>query len=146
MIDIEARKKAAEVARRFVAGQLSNFEFENRYPASKDPAVWAIEDTLWCFYDDFEEHCLKGKWSVPDETKLLMLRWVAFLYSNQSYEWPKISYPGVRPIEYGLFGKLFNRNKMQHEFLSAGDIEFWPFKNKESFQNAKQHPVLLASS
>ncbi len=68
MIDIEARKKVAEVARRFVAGQISNFEFESKFLPSQDPAIWAIEDTLWCFYDDFEEHHLKGKWRVPAET------------------------------------------------------------------------------
>jgi hypothetical protein len=146
MIDIEARKKAAEIARRFVAGQVSNFDFENEFPPSKDPAMWAIEDTLWCFYDDFEEHRLKDKWSVPKETKILMLRWVMFLYSHEEYEWPKISYPGVRPIEYGLFGKLFNRQKKQHTFLDSGEIEYWPFINKESFQNAKQSPSLLAGS
>lgn len=146
MIDTVARRKAAEGARRFVAGQISNFEFENGFPSSKDPALWAIEDTLWCFYDDFEEHHLKGEWEAPEETKSLMLRWVTFLYSNQEYEWPKISYPGIRPIEYGLFGKLFNRHKVQHEFLDAGDIEFWPFINKESFQRAKNSPILLTGS
>lgn len=146
MIDYEARKNAAEVARRFVGGQISNFEFENSFPSSKDPAMWAIEDTLWCFYDDFEEHQLKGKRSVPEETKQLMLRWVMFLYSDIEYEWPKISYPGVRPIQYGLFGKLFNRQKKQHAFLSSGDIEFWPFINQESFEYAKNNPSLLAGS
>lgn len=146
MIDFVARKKAAEVARRFVAGQISNFEFENRFPSSKDPAMWAIEDTFWCFYDDFEEHPLKGKWCVPEETKQLMLRWVMFLYSDIEYEWPAISYPGVRPIQYGLFGKLFNRHKNQHAFLNSGDIEFWPFINKESFESAKNNPSLLAGA
>ncbi len=146
MIDIEARKKAAEIARRFVAGQITNFEFEELYPPSEDPALLAIEDTLWCFYDDFEEHCLKGKHSVPEETKSIMLRWLMFLYSNQEYEWPLIGYPGIRPITYGLFGKLFNRHKKQHEFLSAGEIEYWPFISKESFENARQNPVLLAGT
>ncbi len=146
MIDTKSRKKAAEVARRFVAGQVSNFELENEFPSSKDPAMWAIEDTLWCFYDDFEEHCLKGKRGVPEEARSVMLRWVMFLYSNSEYEWPKISYPGVRPIECGLFGKIFNRHKKQHEFLTSGEVEYWPFISNESYHNAKQNPVLLAGS
>lgn len=146
MVDFAARKKAAEVARRFVAGQISNFEFENCFPSSNDPAICAIEDTLWCFYDDFEEHQLKGKWSVPDETKVLMLRWLMFLYSGTEYEWPAISYPGVRPIQYGLFGKLFNRHRKQHTFLNSGDVEYWPFIDKESFEYAKNNPSLLAGS
>ncbi|WP_372634072.1 hypothetical protein [Alcanivorax jadensis] len=144
MIDYEARKEAAEVARRFVAGQISNFEFENGFPSSKDPAIRAIEDTLWCFYDDFEEHQLRDKWIAPEETKKVMIRWVMFLYSDEEYEWPKISYPGVRPIEYELFGKLLNRYKNQYAFLSSGEIEYWPFISKESFDHAKKNPSLLA--
>lgn len=146
MIDSGARKRAAEIARRFVEGQVTNFKFENNFPSSKDPAMWAIEDTLWCFYDDFDEHCLTGKWAVPEETKSLMQRWVMFLYSSEEYGWPKISHPGVRPIEYGLFGKLFNRHNKQHDFLTSGEMEFWPFISKESFARAKQNPVLLAGS
>jgi hypothetical protein len=144
MVDSEARKIAAEITRRFVAGQISNFEFENQFPTSKDPAMRAIEDTLWCFYDDFEEHCIKGKWDVPDETKSIMLRWVMFLYSEEEYQWPNIRFPGIRPIQFGLLGKIFNRHKAQHEFLSAGDIEFWPFISSEAYIRARQNPVLLA--
>lgn len=146
MVDIEARKVAAEIVRRFVGGNFSNFELENQFPASKDPALWAIEDSLWCFYDDLEEHKLEGKWSIPEETKKLMLRWVAFLYSDQEYQWPKISYPGVRPIVYGFWGRLFNMHKKQAAFLSVGDIALWPFISKESYQQAMAYPVLLAGS
>ncbi|GGY83770.1 hypothetical protein GCM10011613_30840 [Cellvibrio zantedeschiae] len=142
MIDIEARKKAAEVTRRFIAGQFSNFEFENCFPSSDDPALYAIEDTLWCFYDDFEEHTLK---SIPEETKALMMRWLLFLYSNEEYKWPKISSPGVRPIKYNFLGRLLNRHNKQHEFLTSGEIEFWPFINNESFKSAIENPVLLAT-
>lgn len=144
MLDTKARKVAAEVTRRFIAGQISNFQFEKQFPASQDPALHAIEDTLWCFYDDFEEHCLKGKWDVPEATKTLMLRWVMFLYSDEEYLWPIIRFPGIRPIQFGLLGKFFNRHKKQHEFLNAGEMEFWPFISKESYLNAKQNPVLLA--
>jgi hypothetical protein len=146
VIDVQARRVAAEAARRFVAGQISNIEFENRTPSSKDPAIWAIEDTLWCFYDDFEEHALRDKWEVPEETRKLMNRWVAFLYSQEEYLWPKISYPGVRPLEIGFWGRLFNRHIQQQEFMSVGDFNYWPFINKESFQNANSSPVLLSAT
>lgn len=54
MIDSNARKIAAEVAQRFVAGQILKFEFESNFPVSEDPAMKAIKDTLWRFYDDLE--------------------------------------------------------------------------------------------
>lgn len=144
MIDANARKIAAEVTRRFIAGQISNFKFENEFPVSNDPAMCAIEDTLWCFYDDFEEHCLKGKWDVPEATRSIMLRWVMFLYSDEEYQWPKINLPGIRPIQYGLVGKIFNKHQQQHEFLSAGEMGFWPFISENSYRKAKENPVLLA--
>lgn len=146
MIDIKTRRKAAEVARHFISGQITNFDLENQFPTSEDPVIRAIEDSLWCFYDDFEEHKLKGKWKIPQETKNSVLRWILFLYSKQEYKWPKISYPGIRPIRYGFLGKLFKRDKYQQKFLSTGDIRCWPFVNKKFFQNTKNNPVLLSGS
>jgi len=146
MIDTVARKKAAEVARHFASGQITNFEFENNMPSTKDSAIWAIEDTIWCFYDDFKEHKINDNWEVPSEIKAMMARWLMFLYSNEEYLWPKISYPGIRPIEYGFFGKLFKKHKKQQAFLNAGNYSVWPFINQESYENAKINPVLLACS
>lgn len=146
MIDVPARKKAAQAARRFVSGQISNFEFENSFPSSKDPGVWAIEDTLWCFYDDFDEHALKGKWEPPSEIRTLMNRWVLFLYSKEEYLWPRVSYPGLRPFEIGFWGRLFKCHIKQAEFMAAGEFNYWPFISKEAFQNAKNSPVLLSST
>ncbi len=144
MIDLESRKKAAEVTRRFVAGQITNFELENKFPVSQDLAISAIEDTLWCFYDDFEEHTLCGKWQISEDVKSVMKRWIIFLYSQENYVWPKISRPGVRPVAYGLLGKLLNCNKRQDDFLASGDICFWPFIDEQSYENAKKNPALLA--
>lgn len=81
--------------------------------------------------------CLKNK--IHDGTLGV------FLYSDEEYQWPTIRYPEVRPIEHGLFGKVFNRHKKQHEFPIAGDMEFWPFISATSFQRANENPVLLSS-
>lgn len=144
MVDSAARKKTAETARRFVAGQISNFEFENRTPATEDPAVWAIEDTFWCLYDDFYEHKLTDGWKIPEDVKRMMARWVMFLYSDEEYQWPKISYPGLRPKKYGIIGRLFQQHKQQDAFLNAGDYSVWPFICKESYDRARNNPHLLA--
>ena len=146
MIDSSARKIVAEAARHFASGQITNFEFENKIPSSKDPAIWAIEDSLWCFYDDFKEHKINDHWDVPSEVKNMMARWVMFLYSKEEYKWPKFSYPGIRPVTYGFIAKLFNKHKKQENFMSAGNYSVWPFINSESYENAKKNPTLLASS
>src|SRR4030095_14550474 len=97
MIDRRARRQAAEVIRHFLAGRITNEQFEDRYPSSKDPVIWALDDTLWNFYDDFEEHTLSGKHAVPEELKRQMSRWLLFLYTEDEYCWPNISAPGMRP-------------------------------------------------
>ena len=143
MIDIEARRKAAEIARHFASGQITNFEFENEFPDSKDSAIDAILDTFWGIYDDFKEHKINDQWEVPKDFKKMMARWVMFLYSNEEYKWPKISQPGLRPFQYGFFGKLFKRHLAQEPFLSAGEYSVWPFINSESYNTARNNPHLL---
>lgn len=146
MIDTQARKEAAEVARHFASGQITNFEFENKLPSSKDPAIWAVEDTFWCLYDDFKEHKLNEHWEIPKEFKTMMARWVMFLYTNEEYKWPKISHPGIRPFEYGFIGKLLKKHLKQEAFLNAGEYSVWPFINNESYENARNNPHLLNGS
>ncbi len=146
MIDTKARKEAAEVARHFASGQITNFDFENKIPNSKDPAVWAVQDTFWCLYDDFKEHKINEGWEMPKQIKTMMARWVMFLYSDEEYRWPKISCPGLRPFEYGFFGRLFKRHLAQESFLIAGEYSVWPFIDNESYENARNTPHLLAGS
>ena len=145
-MDRKARDIVAEVLRHFISGQITNFDFEDKIPITKDPVIWAIEDCVWCFYDDFTKHKMKGNWALPQESKLQMARWLVFLYSNEEYMWPKISYPGLRPVEYGFLAKLFNKHKAQEIFMGTGDYSVWPFISKATYNNAKQNPVLLAGS
>lgn len=60
LVDRKARDCAAELLRQFASGRITNFALENRWPKSKDPAVRALESTIWCFYDDLSEHTLQG--------------------------------------------------------------------------------------
>ena len=146
MIDRAARDKAAEVIRRFISGQITNFDFETQMPTSDDRVIFAIEESLWPFYDDFKSHKLSGLWKLPDKTKSEMARWVMFLHADEEYLWPKASFPGIRPMHHGLVSKLFRGPEREQKFMQAGIYSVWPFINNESFQQAKQKPVLLAGS
>ncbi len=146
MIDIEARKKAAEVVRRFISGRITNFDFEKNMPATADLAVQAIEDSLWLVYDDFEKHKLDAEWVLPGGTKSQMARWVMFLHTDEEYRWPTFRYPGLRPLKHGLVSRLLNKPHREYEFMSSGEYDVWPFISKEQFEHAKQNPVLLAAS
>src|SRR5436190_23104801 len=97
MIDRTARNRAAETIRRFVCGQITNKEFIRRYPDSKhDPVISALDDTVWCLYDDIRTHKLSGDYALTKEFKSEVARWLLFLYSDAEYEWPKIGKPGFR--------------------------------------------------
>lgn len=146
MIDLNARNKAAELLRHFAAGRVSNFDFEDQFPNSDDPAIIAIESSIWCFYDDFEEGRMSGKYSLSTEQKKIISRWVVFLYTDEPYNWPFIAYPGVRPLNHGTLSKLFGKEKKEKVFMSNGDYDVWPFFKHENYLAAKEKPRLLSGS
>jgi len=145
MVDREARNIAAEVLRHFISGQSYNFDFEENEPNSEDPIISAIWESIWPFYCDLRKHKMRDDWKIPDIGKRKIANWLLFLYTNEEYKWPKISYPGVRPQEYGYVARLFRRHKIEEHFMSQGPYEIWPFIDKESFENAKQNPRLLSN-
>lgn len=144
MIDRAARNKAAEVLRHFISGRIINYDFEKGMQASKDPALWAIEDSVWCFYDDFEKHKLDGKWALPQEVKKEMERWIIFLHSDNEYLWPKISHPGLRRFQHGFFSRLANRPEKEKIFMATGDYSVWPFFDRKKYDQAIRGPKLLS--
>ena len=138
MIDRQARDLAAEILRQFFSGRFSQFDFEERIPESKDPAISAIDHTVWCFYDDFCEHKMTGEWKLTPEWRRIIARWVMFLHCDFEYEWPSVRYPGLRPLV-----RTFFRRK-EKQFMESGDYDVWPFINRASYESAKSNPVLLA--
>jgi hypothetical protein len=149
MVDRIARKQAAETIRHFVSGQITNDDFIERYPHSRnDPVIWALYDTIWCLYDDIAIHKLTGKDALPKEIKKRIARWLLFLYSDKEYEWPRISSPGFCdfPTDSWL-GKvmriLFSYGVIEAGFMACGDYDVWPFLSREDFEDARRKPVLL---
>ena len=149
MIDRVARKQAAQAIRHFATGQITNKDFIKRYPTScKDPAIGALDDTVWCLYDDIHTHKLAGPETLPKEIKKEIARWLTFLYSDEEYLWPRIGTPGFRkrpdPLWFSwLFG--FGRGRWKR-FRASGDYDVWPFIKREDFDDARRKPVLLVGS
>lgn len=145
MIDLAARKRAAETIRHFVVGQITNKEFMRRYPDSElDPVIWALDDTVWCFYDDIRTHKLSGDDALSKEFKSEVARWLMFLYSDKEYIWPNIGTPGFRQTP-SWFCRTFKFARRRFErFRAAGDYSVWPFGCREDFEDARRQPVLLS--
>lgn len=148
VVDRKARDSAAELLRQFASGRITNFELENCWSNSKDPALQALESTIWCFYDDFKEHALQGPSALASEMKRVVARWIVFLHSNEPYQWPSIAYPGVRPLHRSWLTRRLGLVKLltqkEQRFIKAGSIEVWPFIDRQSFENARRRPKLLS--
>ena len=92
VIDDEARKHLARLARRLASGSITNEEFENRQRQSKEPALHDIYFYgLWPLYDDFVEHKLVGRWALTREGRAWVARIVLFLHSGLPYRYPRVT-------------------------------------------------------
>jgi hypothetical protein len=93
MVDVIRRKLLAEELRHFVAGQMTNDEFEDRafeiIKGSRDIALWEIMKEAGCLSDDTHNHRLRGRHAIGKDGRHQISRWIVFLYSNLEYEWPQ---------------------------------------------------------
>ncbi len=96
MIDRETRDKYAELLRHFAAGQLTNDDYDDQTDkvAFKDDSVNEIYDQMWFTYCDLRTHKLTGKDKLTAEGRKVVARFIMFLYSDFSYEWPRSNLGG----------------------------------------------------
>ena len=148
MVDRKARNLFAQSIRALVAGQITNDEFEDvRLPAlhTADPAIAAIyQEGAWHLYSDLEEHRLRGKHALSSQDKAHVARWVLFLKTDLPYAWPELR--GLRFFALGIANivTIGLANKVYANwFKRHGDIDVWPFINREDLAVAQQHPVYL---
>jgi hypothetical protein len=85
-IDPAARRQLAEAIRHFASGGLTNEEFEEKIPNSKEKALRDIELLgMWPYYDDVRTHKLVGSWALNGGSKAFMARIILFLRSGQPF-------------------------------------------------------------
>ncbi|MDH7794092.1 MULTISPECIES: hypothetical protein [unclassified Beijerinckia] len=88
-IDRPARDTAASLIRRFRDGEISNDQFENQWPkGSTDPALSALKDMIWQFYDARYEHTLTWRHTLKPDGHEAFTRFACFADSDLPYEWP----------------------------------------------------------
>nr|WP_047578179.1 hypothetical protein [Methylobacterium sp. ZNC0032] len=155
MIDRQARDEAALALRRLIAGQISNDNFVDRYPVSRDPAIAAFADSIWLYYSDTHEHRLTGRHRLSASERRQIMLWILFLDSNRDYVWPAIDYPSIDPrmrirrlarlrrfMTFGLSAAL--SSAQAKAFLAAGHYDSWPFARRSDLHHALAHPRRLA--
>ena len=129
MVDSIARLSAADAIQRFMACEITNEEFEERYPRSKDPALHAIHTMLWFTYDDLREHRLNGKYTLTPQARQIFEHCILFLKTDHEYTGRK-SFIEV----FAIFKRLWRfvlRNR--DSYIPS----FWPFESEEQLDAAK---------
>jgi hypothetical protein len=133
MVNRAKRKIASDLIERLLAGEITNDDFDAAFPRDKDdPALGAIYERLWFYWDDRRTHTLTGKDALDDAARALFERCRAFLDSDLEYEWPlKLS---VAPLSLFLLRALRLRKaaerrerEAEERIRSIGDADAWPF-------------------
>ena len=137
MIDRIARSKLSELIRSLVSGNITNDEFEEKIPDSEDAAIREIfSHGAWRLYSDIKEYKLKGIEALTSTDRSLSARWILFLRTDLEYKWP---YPNnnqrfLTIVTLGIFGQ-----STLEKWQEYGDVDFWPFKDKNEFTIAKRN-------
>lgn len=144
MIDRVARDRAALLLRRFAAGRITNFQFDEEYPGpSVDAGVRAVGDRAWNLYDDFREHRLEPAPALRRE----IARWVVFLHSDAEYAWPRCPFVSIRAPRWlnWLSGGLLHRRQDEEfaRWARRGDDSAWPFHTTGQVAAAAAQPRYL---
>jgi hypothetical protein len=154
MIDRDARLQAAKAVQRFLDCETTNEDYISEYPSpgqfrwkGKDPAIWAIDDFSWNWYDDFDTHRLEGYYQLPQEARAISRRCVLFLKSDFEYEWRKVNFicMGIHILDILRLGRrhkpvTLDEKLAAHLAQPEGNAPVWPF-----FRISDYHAVLKAN-
>lgn len=150
MIDRIARDQLSRNLKLLLSGRISNNQFEDGIPETKDAAIAACADMAWLLYSDMKEHRLVGHNSIGPGDRREVVRWILFLDSDFEYLWPKMHLPGLQPLRRArpaLTRWLHWPNAISPEraadFLASGDHNAWPFISRSEYKNALRNPRRL---
>jgi hypothetical protein len=144
IIDRPSRSAAGELLRHLVAGQITNAEFEERFPFSSDRTVREMWAAGWLLYDDFRTYRLVGSDRLQPADRKVIARCVLFLQTELRYEWPHSSslYSFLNILTLGLTLD-YTRQLQRKRFEKHGDIAVWPFVRQSDYDVALKNPRCL---
>ena len=122
-----------------------------------DPIIRPMLELCWCLYNDTEQHKLTGRHQLTSEQLKDIARFILFLHSDIEYSWPYLD-PTNPLIRFSFKDLLLSvltlgqhyRNKMAvrqkqfDEFKSTGDYDYWPFINKDQFEEQLKYQPFLS--
>ncbi|SRR6266567_9541410 len=140
MVDALKRKRAVDLVRRFIDGQISNDEYDNDFPDdTQDQGLLVVYDRLWFLYSDLRTHRL-DKNTLSSEDRKLIERCITFLKTDLEYDGPPLR--ERKPIS-GLrdFFRRLSPSKEPYSLMgeqsqkdSAFVTPWWPFASEEQYR------------
>lgn len=137
---MNTRLQYAELVRHFLAGRLTNHQYETCCDAlldDGDQAVSQVYCRLWTTYCDVRTHYMGRKHGMTRDGRRIAARWILFLRSGRPYEYPIY---GCLPmlITIATFGLVRKPDPM-----AFGDAEVWPYFRRSDFEWDAARPTLL---
>ena len=137
---MNTRRRYAELMRHFLAGRMTNHQYEYRCDdllENADDAANQVYCRLWNNYCDFREHRMGMRHGMTREGRRTVARWFMFLRSGRRYEYPIY---GCMPsfvaiVTLGLVRKP--------DPMSFGDSDVWPYYRRSDFEYDLARPTLL---
>ena len=137
-------------------GWLPEQYYRSKEAKFDDGIIQPILELSWCLYSDLEEQKLKSKNKLSKEQLKEIAKYILFLNSEIEYQWsyfdainPAIRFSFSENISNLLsFGKYY-KNKMKEkeseliEMKKIGDFDYWPFINKEQYEEQLKHRPFL---
>ncbi len=160
-VDLPARRRCAQLTRQFASGRLTNDEFEDAIPASRDAAIDEVAQFAWGFYDDFSEHRLRGGHRLSKLQRQMFARCVLFLKTELRYDHPRRAKwlwgaQAQRGPDWRVVLPSFCRTAREsgqrmeraqdRRLKRTGMIDdrIWPFRCMQDYKAALKEPPYLA--
>lgn len=132
MVDKDKRLQAADLINKLMSCEITNYEYDDRFPRSKDdPALHAIYTMLWFTYNDVREHRMDGKHSLSPQAREVFEQSALFLETDIEYTGQKSFVDVTAP-----FKRLWNLISMKKEPSAVPDC--WPFDSLEQLEAARR--------
>lgn len=132
MVNRNKRNAAAAAIQEVLEGGLPGDRFLDEFPRDRsDPALGAIYERLWFFFDDLKTRSLSRDREDYDQVRRLLERCREFLRTDLEYDWPSKFTAPISLLLLRLIGARGAAKKVQareSEVMGlCGSFEEWPF-------------------
>ncbi len=132
MVNREKRDAAANAIQKVLDGELPGNRFLDEFPRDRiDPALGAIYERLWFYFDDRKAVPLSRDRSDYDKLRELLERCRDFLRTDFEYDWPSKFRAPISLLLLRLIGARGAARKIEEREFKAmasfGSFEEWPF-------------------